>query len=231
MAPEQAAGQTKEVGPAADVVRAGGDPLRVLTGRPPFRAATALRDARAGARRTSRCRRAQLQRRGAARPGDDLPEVPAEGAAPSATPAPPELADDLAASCTASRSSPGRSRRRSGSGGGRRQPGGRRPAVLAAVLLVTFVTYLAVSNYEISQLNNELAIKKSLAKLPRPRRSSRRTSLWLPGPRPRKRKGGGQGTCTGRGRVASGGSPEEAGIGALEVAVLENGKALYRYGT
>ena len=37
----------------------------------------------------------QLQTEGAARPGDDLPEVPAEGAGAGATPAPRTLADDL----------------------------------------------------------------------------------------------------------------------------------------
>ena len=79
MAPEQAERQEQGGRPGGGRLRAGGDPLRVPDGP----AAVQGRDAaghvlqvvsrRAGAA-------AQLQREGAARPGDDLPEVPAEGA-------------------------------------------------------------------------------------------------------------------------------------------------------
>ena len=79
MAPEQAGGQSKEVGPACDVYALGAILYECLTGRPPFRAATALETLMQVVSEEPVPPR-QLQRTVARGPGNDLSEVPAEGA-------------------------------------------------------------------------------------------------------------------------------------------------------
>ena len=81
MAPEQAAGKVRDTGPAADVYALGALAVRVPDGPAAVRGAAARRSGQRAERRAGAAVASGAE--GAARPGDDLPEVPEQGAGPA----------------------------------------------------------------------------------------------------------------------------------------------------
>src|SRR5262249_30989500 len=79
MPPEQAAGRTDAIGPAADIYSLGAILYCLLAGPPPVPAARVMGNLKQGPRPRAGPP-AAAQRRRAARPGDDLHEVPAKRA-------------------------------------------------------------------------------------------------------------------------------------------------------
>ena len=82
MAPEQVTGKAGAIGPATDIYALGAMLYEMLTGRPPFRGETAAETERQVVH-DEPVSPVAIEHESAARPRDDLPEVPAQRAGAS----------------------------------------------------------------------------------------------------------------------------------------------------
>ena len=144
MAPEQAAGRADQVGPASDIYALGALFYCLVTGRPPFQAATPVETLKQVLEQEPVVAPA-AQRLREPGPGDDLPEVLAEGAGQAIRDVPRRWRMTCGGSWPASRSGRGRSGASSGLWRWCRR--NRRVAALAAGFVLSLLLGIMATSY------------------------------------------------------------------------------------